>query len=76
MEVGEKACEKLSVNPSRISKGLVALDETCVKVNRLEYWAYVTVDVARNEILSMRSLLSRNALVTKLFVEEVLKCCD
>jgi len=33
---------------------LIALDETCVKVNGLEYWVYAALDVDRNEILSMR----------------------
>jgi transposase-like protein len=35
---------------------LVALDETCVKVNGLEYWVYAAIDVDRNEVLSMRVL--------------------
>jgi len=48
---------------------LVVLDETCMKVNGLEYWVYIDVD--RNEILSMRAFPYRNVLATKLFVEEV-----
>jgi putative transposase len=54
----------------------MALDETCVKVNGLEYWVYAAIDVDRNEVLTMRVFPSRNALATKLFVEEVLKHCD
>ena len=38
------------------------------------YWVYIDMD--RNEILSMRVFLSRNALTTKIFVEDVLKYCD
>jgi hypothetical protein len=30
------------------------LDETCAKINGLEYWVYAALDVDRNEILSMR----------------------
>jgi len=52
---------------------LIALDETCVKVNGLEYWVYAAIDVDRNEVLSMRF---RNVLVTKLFIGDVLKYCD
>jgi putative transposase len=55
---------------------LVALDETCVKVNGLEYWVYAAIDVDRSEVLSMRVFSSRNALATKLFIEDVLKYCD
>jgi putative transposase len=47
-----------------------------VKVNGLEYWVYAAIDVDRNEVLSMRVFPSRNALSTKLFIEEVLKYCD
>jgi putative transposase len=71
-----KLSEKISIQPSRIPRRLVALDETCVKVNGLEYWVYASIDVDRNEILSMRVFPSRNALATKLFVEDVLKYCD
>jgi transposase-like protein len=41
---------RISVNPSRIVRRLIALDETCVKVNGLEYWVYAALDVDRNEI--------------------------
>jgi transposase-like protein len=47
-----------------------------VKVNGLEYWVYAAIDVDRNEVLSMRVFPSRNVLVTKLFIEEVLRYCD
>jgi len=30
--------ERVNVNPSRMARRLIALDETCVKVNGLEYW--------------------------------------
>jgi len=33
---------------------LIAIDETCVKVNGLEYWVYAALNVDRNEIISMR----------------------
>ena len=38
------------VKPSRMFRRLIALDETCVKVNGLEYWVYAAIDVDRNEI--------------------------
>jgi putative transposase len=71
-----KLSEKICIEPSRIARRLVALDETCVKVNGLEYWVYAAIDVDRNEILSMRVYPSRSALATKLFIEGVLKYCD
>jgi transposase-like protein len=33
-----KIGEKININPSRMPRRLRALDETCVKVNGLEYW--------------------------------------
>ena len=45
-----KFSEKVNVNPSKVPRRLIALDETCVKVNRLEYWVYAAIDVDRNEI--------------------------
>jgi len=40
------------------------LDETCVKVNGLEYWVYAVLDVDRNEIYEGLSI--RNILTTKI----------
>jgi putative transposase len=71
-----KLSEKICIEPPRIPRRLVALDETCVKVNGLEYWVYAVIDVDRNEVLSMRVFPSRNVLATKLFIEEILKHCD
>ena len=71
-----KLSEKIRIDPPRMPRRLVALDETCVKVNGLEYWAYAAIDVDKNEMLSMRVLPSRNALAAKLFMEDVLKYCD
>jgi putative transposase len=68
-----KLSEKICINPPKMPRRLVALDETCVKVNGLEYWVYAAIDVDRNEILSMRVFPSRNSLATKLFIEDVLK---
>ena len=51
------------------------MDETCVKVNGLEYWVYAALDVDRDEILSMRVYPSRNILTTKQFIDEVLNYC-
>jgi transposase-like protein len=35
-----KLSERMGIQPSRMPKRLMALDETCVKVNGLEYWVY------------------------------------
>jgi putative transposase len=48
-----KLSEKISIEPPRIPRRLIALDETSVKVNGLEYWVYAAIDVDRNEVLSM-----------------------
>jgi len=61
--------ERLNIRPSRMPRRLIALDETCVKVNGLEYWIYAAIDVDVNEVLSMRVYSSRNMLATKLFIK-------
>jgi transposase-like protein len=35
-----KLSERTSIEPFRMPRRLVALDEECVKVNGLEYWVY------------------------------------
>jgi len=59
-----------------VVRRLIALDETCVKVNGLEYWVYAALDVDGNEIISMRVYPSRNALAAEQFINEVLKYCE
>ena len=71
-----KLSEKVNVEPSRMHRRLIAMDETCVKVNGLEYWVYAALDVDRSEILSMGVYPSRNAPATEHFIREVLKYCD
>jgi putative transposase len=71
-----KLGEKVSIEPPRIVRRLIALDETCVKANGSEYWVYTAIDVDRNDIISMRVFPSRSLLATKLFIEEVLKYCE
>ena len=71
-----KFSERVNVKPSRMARRLIALDETCVKVNGLEYWVYAAIDVDRNEILSMRVYPSRNVLTSEQFIREVLKYCE
>jgi putative transposase len=55
---------------------LVALDKKCVKVNGAGVLGLHSIDMDRNEVLSMRAFPFRNALSTKLFIEDVLKYCD
>jgi transposase-like protein len=69
----------MRINPPKMPKRLVALDEACVKVNGLstgptQPWTLMGRGTV--EVLSMRVFPSRNALATKLFVEYVLKYCD
>ena len=52
----------------------IALDETVVKANKKRYYVYSAVDVERNEL--MKVYPTRNWLVTKSFIKEVLKYCE
>ena len=62
----------VEVKPRRF----IAVDETCVKVNGLNYWVFSAVDVERNEIVCMRVYPSRNILTAESFFRRVLNLCD
>jgi len=49
------------------------LDETCVKVNGLEYWVYAALDVDRNEIYEGLSI--EKYFYHQQFIDEVLNYC-
>ncbi len=58
------------------NRNLVAIDETVVKANKKRYFVYSAVDIERNELILMKVYTTRNWLVTKSFIKEVLKYCD
>jgi len=55
------------------AKNLIALDETVVKTNKKA--VYSAVDAERNEPILMRAYTTRNWMITRSFVREVLKYC-
>jgi putative transposase len=55
---------------------MIAIDETVVKANRKCYYVYSAVDVERNELILMRVYTTRNWLVTRSFIKEVLNYCE
>ncbi|MHC1625834.1 MAG: DDE-type integrase/transposase/recombinase [Methanoculleaceae archaeon] len=72
----KKLEEKLSISTEKKKRNLIALDETVVKANKKRYYVYAAIDVERNELILMRVYPTRNWLVTKSFVKEVLKYCE
>ena len=68
--------EKVNISPSKIPRRLIALDETGIKLNGKQYWVYAAIDIDRNEILVMKVYSTRNILVSRLFIKEVLKYCE
>jgi putative transposase len=68
--------EKIKIEPSKIYRNFIALDETCIKVNGLKYWIYAAIDIDRNELLFMKVYSTRNLLTSKIFISEVLKYCE
>ncbi|MBS7635224.1 IS6 family transposase, partial [Candidatus Bathyarchaeota archaeon] len=54
----------------------IAVDETCVKANGLEYYVFSALDVDRDEVVCMRVYPSRNMLAAESFFRRVLKLCD
>ncbi len=68
--------EKLPISTEKKKRNLIAIDETVVKANRKRYYVYSAVDVERNELILMRVYTTRNWLVTRSFIKEVLKYCE
>ena len=70
-----KKIERLPIATEKKKRNLIAIDETVVKANKKRYFVYSAVDVERNELILMKVYPTRNWLVTKSFVKEVLKYC-
>ncbi len=65
--------EKLPISSEKKPRNLIDVDETVVKANKKRYYVYSAVDVERNELILMKVYMTRNWLVTRSFVKEVLK---
>ena len=72
----KKIEEKLPIATEKKPRNLIAIDETIVKANKKRYYVYSAVDVERNELILMKVYTTRNWLVTRSFVKEVLKYCN
>jgi len=72
----KKIEERLPIATEKKQRNLIALDETVVKANKKHYYVYSAVDVKRNELILMKVYTTRNWLVTRSFIKEVLKYCD
>ncbi len=72
----KKLEKKLPISTEKKKRNLIAIDETVVKANKKRYYVYSAVDVERNELILMRVYPTRNWLVTKSFIKEVLKYCE
>ncbi len=71
----KKIEEKLPIATEKKQRNLIAIDETVVKANKKRYYVYSAVDVERNELILMKVYMTRNWLVTRSFVKEVVKYC-
>ena len=69
----KKIEEKLPIATEKKPRNLIDVDETVVKANKKRYYVYSAVDVERNELILMKVYMTRNWLVTRSFVKEVLK---
>ncbi len=72
----KKIEERLPISTEKKKRNLIAIDETVVKANKKRYYVFSAVDVKRNEPILMRVYTTRNWLVTRSFVKEVLKYCE
>jgi len=71
-----KLRERLVISLERKPRCFIAADETCVKVNGMQYWVYSALDIDRNELLHMRAYPARNSLTSESFLKGVLKHCE
>jgi len=72
----KKIEEGLPISTEKKKRNLIAIDETIVKANKKRYYVYSAVDVERNELILMKVYTTRNWLVTRSFVKEVLRYCE
>ncbi len=72
----KKIEEKLPIATEKKQRNIVAIDETVVKANKKHYYVFSAVDVERNDLILMKVYTTRNWLVTRSFVKEVLKYCN
>jgi len=72
----KKIEERLPIATEKKKRNLIALDETVVKANKKKYYVYAAIDVERNELILMKVYTTRNWLVTRSFVKEVLRYCE
>ena len=72
----KKIEERLPIATEKKKRNLIALDETVVKANKKKYYVYAAIDVERNELILMKVYTTRNWLVIRSFVKEVLKYCE
>ncbi len=72
----KKIEEKLPIATEKKPRNIVSIDETVVKANKKRYYVYSAVDVERNELILMKVYMTRNWLVTRSFVKEVVKYCE
>ena len=72
----KKIEEKLPIATEKKQRNLIAIDETVVKANKKRYYVFSAVDVERDELILMKVYPTRNWLVTRSFVKEVLKYCE
>lgn len=70
-----KLRERLNMASGRKPRRLVAVDETCVRVNGQQYWVYSALDIDKNELISMRVYPTRNSFTSESFLKGVLKHC-
>jgi len=68
------ALEKVEWNRAKVHK-LVAIDETCLKINGEKHWVYAALDVENKELIEIVAFPNRDMLNTLIFLKKVLKLC-
>jgi len=63
-------------NPSKKLRGLVAVEETVVKVNGYRCYLWAAIDVDSREVLAIYVSRGRSMLNALIFLKRVLKACE
>jgi len=63
----------IALEPER--RDLIAVDETCLKIQGKNVWLWTAIDVVTKELIGYHTSLSRTGLECLIFMRKVLKMC-
>jgi len=68
-------CESIEINPNKIRRTRIAVDETIVVINKAKYYVWIVVDIATEEILAFHVSKGATIFDAVYVVKEALQHC-